>query len=191
MGIIVRTNYENEDAWNAWCAKLKDAEKELMTPDDAEMADVNEASGSGGASASGSAQAGSSTAPQDSAEGDEMEEDGEDEDEDEEPVLPLIEATPKKDKKKKRKAEDDAMDVDEENGTPEKKKRKLSKEEKKKEKDTLRHRSRKSVDGNTGRGGERLSIFGGMPLGRSRKPPPKYNPYVYPFCTFASLLTSS
>ncbi|KAL1702427.1 hypothetical protein EV121DRAFT_281858 [Schizophyllum commune] len=51
-----------------------------------------------------------------------------------------------------------------------------SKEEKKKDKDTLRHRSRKSVDGNTGRGGERLSIFGGMPLGRSRKPPPKYNP---------------
>ncbi|KAL1742816.1 hypothetical protein HDZ31DRAFT_65600 [Schizophyllum fasciatum] len=51
------------------------------------------------------------------------------------------------------------------------------KDEKKKDKDTVRgHRARKSVDGNTGRGGERLSIFGGMPLGRSRKPAPKYNP---------------
>ncbi|TRM67427.1 hypothetical protein BD626DRAFT_100674 [Schizophyllum amplum] len=56
---------------------------------------------------------------------------------------------------------------------------KEEKEEKKsKDKDTARgHRARKSMDGNTGRGSERLSIFGGsLPLGRSRKPPPKYNP---------------
>lgn len=48
MGIVVRADYADEDAWRAFCMALKDAEAELYAPDAAQEGPDAEASGAPG-----------------------------------------------------------------------------------------------------------------------------------------------